>query len=426
MGGTSRKSTIDSIVLGMNNRRPDFKLEKREGGRVDSFVRAAVNTDITAEGSAKRRRGYANFFSGARCHSLWANATGTQMFFADGTELKRVTGSLDAPAVTTVATGLSAAPLSLVEDPTGQIYYTDGVQLRVISSGADRPLGTPMMGTTPLAAASSGGALTEGRYQLAATFVGADGQESGSTQPQSLEVAADGAITITGLPAAWPAGVTGMRLYLTTPNGATLMRAHYTDTPTTSFTFASLPLLGARCPSVLLVPMPAGQIVRIFNGRLLVASGSMLVYSEPWAFALRNPSRNYIPFSSQITMLEVCDDGFYVAADNTYWVGNDITASDLTMVRPFGAVPRTGAAVPNSTDVWWMSERGRMLGKNGGEVASLEEENVAVPRAQSGASLFRETDGMKQAVTSLLGLETTQMAAGSFMSAEVIRKRTTL
>jgi hypothetical protein len=73
-----------------------------------------------------------------------------------------------------------------------------------------------------------------------------------------------------------------------------------------------------------------------------------------------------------------------------------------------------------------MSERGMVMGTQDGQVANLQEKNVAVDPAIVGASLFREQDGMKQMVSSLFSPQSTVIAARSFMDAEIVRKETEL
>ena len=84
------------------------------------------------------------------------------------------------------------------------------------------------------------------------------------------------------------------------------------------------------------------------NGRLLVAVGSLLIYSEPFMPGLYRPSKNYIPFPAPITVLEACGAGVFVAADKTYWLGGEITAASLAEVLPYGAVPRSGGTDPSA------------------------------------------------------------------------------
>ena len=173
--------------------------------------------------------------------------------------------------------------------------------------------------------------------------------------------------------------------------------------------------------------MPAGDIVRYLNGRLFVAVGSTLYYSEPYSLALRSPTRNYIQFPERITVLEPVDNGFFIAADKTYWVAGDVVEAQLIPVLPYGGVFGTGGQIPHDDGAaFWMSPRGLVRGDQDGSVKNLQEQNVAVDPAVLGATAFVERDGMKQAVASLFGAEPTQMTAHSYMDAEIVRKGTTI
>lgn len=166
--------------------------------------------------------------------------------------------------------------------------------------------------------------------------------------------------------------------------------------------------------------------MRYADGRLIVASGNILYYSELFAPTLHNPAKSYIPFAENITMIRPCDGGIYVSADETYWIAGDLASGAINTVLPYKAVFGTDSEVPNSNNVWWMSERGMVVGAPGGEVENVQEKFVAVDAATAGASLYREHDGMRQMLSSLFGTQTNVMAASSYMEFEVIRKETVL
>ena len=80
----------------------------------------------------------------------------------------------------------------------------------------------------------------------------------------------------------------------------------------------------------------------------------------------------------------------------------------------------------NSNDIAWFSARGLVVGTQDGQVKNTQEETVAVGAAQTGATLYREQDGMRQLVSSLAGAQTSRAAADSFMTMEVVRKENML
>ena len=426
MTGTTKSLVLGPFTPGMNNRRPDFKLEKIEGGIRTSFVRSAVNADITGQGTIKRRPGFVLALSGSDCHSLWTVSDGSFGLYIDYATLYRISGTAHAPIKTALRTDMSPGHLVSFAETASGVYYSNGVVNGRIDWLGNHPLGVPLLSVTPLATATTGGALRAGDYQVCFTQRNLDGEESGSTVPQTVTVPANGKVTITNLPTAFPSGVSAVSIYFTAPNDGVLMRRATLTTATSTFVIATNEPLGGRCPTLLLTPMPVGNIVRELNGRLLVVAGSMLYYSEPYAHALMNPARNYVAFPTPITMVEAVNNGFFIAADQTYWVRGDIASSELNPVLPFGAVPHTSGQNPDENACFWMSSRGMITGTQDGVVTRLQEANVAVDQAQIGAFLYRKGDGMKQALGALFGPQVTAVAASSFIEAEVIRKATVL
>jgi hypothetical protein len=256
----------------------------------------------------------------------------------------------------------------------------------------------------------------------------ADGEESGSTVPQQVMIPSDGGkLDIAGLPSVFASGITALSIYTTAPNDGTLLRSRVLTDAVASYTIANINALGARCTTLLLMPMPAGSIMRELNGRLLVASGSTLFYSEPYAYGLTNPARNYVMFPAPITMIEPCQNGFYLAADQTYWIAGDIATATLDPVLPYGAIPNSSGTSLDENLCFWMGLRGMCQGDQDGKVTALQEANVITDDARTGAFLYRKHDGMRQALGGLFGTGVaTGVSAASFIDAEIIRKATTL
>ena len=406
---------FDTFAAGMNNRRPDFKMK----GEAGWFLRSIVNADVTTEGTLHRRPGYARVVDGSACRSLWSDGTNT--FYADGANLIRLTGDNPFTATTLYTALFGDNPVSFTSVGL-DVYWSDGAVLRRIDATGDHPNGVAPLLQDPTVTAASGGSMSSGRYIVACTLRNADGEESASSFPVQVDVTG-GAISVANLPAAWPTGVSALAVYMSSTNGSELMRAALLTAPATSLSFVTMPALFEPCPTLLLAPMPAGSIVRYLNGRLLVASGNTLFYSEPYALALRNPASGYVVFPKPITVLEPVDNGFFVCAEQTYWVGGDVATAELIPVLPYGGVAGTGGQAPVSENAaFWMSPRGMVRGNMDGSVNNLQETNVAVDAAQAGAVLFREHDGMKQALASLFGERPTLMAARSWMEAETVRK----
>ena len=60
---------------------------------------------------------------------------------------------------------------------------------------------------------------------------------------------------------------------------------------------------------------PIGTELCMFNGRMYIASGSILWYSNPFAFSQFDLARNFIPFTEQISMLAGTVSGIWVGTD---------------------------------------------------------------------------------------------------------------
>lgn len=410
-----KPKTIGPFPLGVNNRREDHDLQLRADNSKTDLLRQAVNVDIDAGGKLRRRKGYTEALAATAPHSLWGN--GREGFCVDGTTLYHLTDSPQGLQRTIVRDDLTPGREATFWEEAGTCYYTNGEVLGMVRNGARLDFTTaPLLypGLSPI-----GGALPKGRYQVSITHVGPAG-ESTATMPQVLDLPSGGGIRIS--PIAPPPAGCAVRIYMTAADGEVLNRV---DVPVSSGVaeIVALPAPGARCQTLLLEPMPAGAIVRFHHGRLFVAVGQVLIYSEPFMPGLFRPSKNYIPFSAPITVMEPCGTGIYVAADKTYWLGGEITQASLQEVLPYGAVPYSGSSdIAKANVCYWISERGLIRANGAGEVRNVQEAQLALAGGAAGATLLREQEGQTHIVTAVRDPMQTRAACGGFFEAEIIRK----
>lgn len=409
----SAKTSPIGPFVGVNNRLPDHQLSVVDRGRkAGDYLRNAVNVDLTNSGTLSRRQGVERDVEGADCHSFWSD--GVSAYYVDGTTLYKYPR-------TPIFSGLTPSlRVSYAKGPTGDVYLSNGLIIKRLANDTLYEVGVPVPNPAPSVVAEVGGSLPAGVYQVAITALAADGEESGTTWPTQVDVPENGKLRVGNL----PGGL--VNVYLSTANGDLLFHA-----ATTSASEYVIPVVGALGPqptTLHLRPMPAGGVVRWFNGRLLVASGATLFYSEPFSPALYNPIRGYVPLPDEITVVAPCDNGVYVATRSaTFWLaGPDVSAAEVAPVLPYGAPDGVFGVFPNTMDVWWFSDRGIVVGNTQGQVKNVQEESVAVARAASGGGLYREQNGVRQIVASLFGSETSSAAASSWMEAEVIRKENML
>lgn len=411
---------VGPFSLGVNNRRPDHDLTYAVpgGGRVD-LLRSASNVDITDEGKVRRRSGYVSAVAeGSACHSLWG--VGDDGFYAADTTLYHLRDSGGGLEKSVIRNDLApGATLSFCESG-GTHFYTGSGMLGMVRAGVridftERPRHTPALSVLA-------GSLAAGRYQFCFTHMGPGG-ESAATLPQMLELPDGCGVRISGI--ATPPPGCSVRCYMTAADGEVFGLADV-QIESGVAEIVSMPALGGRCQTLLLDPMPAGSIVRHSNGRLFVAVGNLLCYSEPFANGLFRPDKNYIPFPAPITVVEPCGRGIYVVADETYWFEGDVALAAMASSLPYGAVPHSSGVVPNESDtVFWISTRGLVLGSADGTVTNVQEKQLALSGGAAGASLYREQEGMAHFLTAVRDPSKTTAAASSYFDAEIVRKKAT-
>lgn len=404
------KTTPIGPFKGENNRLPDFTLSGKEG----AFVRSAVNVDLSGAGTFKRRPGVERVVSGTDCHSIWA--IDDHAYYVDHRTLYHFSADYTATAVLTGLTPFR--PMTYADAGAGRVFCTNKDGLWRLSGASATLAGVAPPQGAPIATVTQDGSLAAGVYQFVVTLLSADGEESAAARPEQVGVPENGRIAFSGIPQV--AGHS-TALYLSPANGEDLYRIS-ASAPATVVVAVNPRTDRARCKTILLATLPPGEIVRYSGGRLLVANGDMLYYSEPFALALHNPRKNYVRFEAPIDLLEPVEGGVYIAAGNqTYWIGGDISAASLSVVLPYGAVRYSSSRSPNSNAVWWMSKRGAVIAGPGGEAKNVQEQNVAVNPSEVGASVVMETDGMRRLVAALFNQTDSRMAAQSWMDAEIVR-----
>jgi hypothetical protein len=405
--------------LGLSNRRQAFELSAKLG---DYLVRAE-NVDITNAGNLKRRKGFVQAVSGTACHSLWADPRLDEGYYADGTALKYVFEQNGGLVMSTVYNSLIPGRLLAYAHDGVDAVFSDGIANYRITSSGVLPLAPPLISSNPVLAAGSGGSLAPGSYQMCFTYSDVSGREGGATDAQSVVVAANGIITITGLPAAFPTGVNSLVIYLSNPNDPILYRAIKLYAPVASYVFTGLPALTGRCLTRMLKPLPAGSELAFVNGRMHVAAGNYLFYSEPYMPGLYRPESGFIPFVDPVTLLESTPNSIYIGTTrDIFFVTGNIADGILKPTLPYGAIPRSSGQIVNKQSAWFLTERGVVVGDDAGNVVNKQEDEVIVGKVQAGAAMYREQDGMKQIVAGTFGTQPTQAVLGSWAEAEVIHR----
>lgn len=421
--------SLGSWPLGIANAVREDRLPQDENG-VARALREADNVDLDASGTPRRRRGTTAAYAGTNMHSLWGDPNCPFALVVDDGALHTVDIAGD---LASLGLGVGNSPLScaLIGD---RVYLSNRVvsamvdaDLQVHAWAPEHPAGQPEL------APATGLGLAAGQYQVAVTFVDVLGRESGTGAAATVDVPADGGVALTGIPQ--PVAALAVNVYMTDANDQVL-RLHSVlpagVTTATIGTEAQGRVLGTQ----FLSPMPAGQIVRLFNGRQLVADGQYLRWSPPMRYGMTDRRSAVIRFNAPIDLLEAPGSGaqgsgvFVAAGARTYWLaGADPEAWEPRIRRGCGAVPGAAAHVPGAAlgledgaeALVWLARDGQLVvGAQGGTVMATREGTAAIDDAERAALLFRAEGGMQQVVAALRGPRPQAMAVRDRAVAHVI------
>ena len=339
-----------------------------DGRRV--FLREAA--DVTIEqGRASLRPGLRQISSAAlRC--LWQSPLHGDVFAAEGAQWVKVSpGDWSRTPLAEVGPGdvshlvLNGQVLAATDDGIWRYNGQNAQRLTL-----ERPAG-PMV-------AAGAGSLVAGHYGVAVAWLrgaleGPLSAMTGCTAP------ADGALNIT-LPLCLDASVTGARLYLTRPDGGELLRAGDYPAAQTVVQVPLLPELGAPPAFAGMGPMPGGQYLALWRGRLVVARGSVLRLSEALAYHVHHPLHGFVQMPQRITFVAPVDAGLFVGqVDHVAFLrGADL--QELALERRTAATPVAGSALELPAEdagqagegarsvVAWLASNGFALGTPDGGI----------------------------------------------------------
>ena len=181
-------------------------------------------------------------------------------------------------------------------------------------------------------------------------------------------------------------------------------------------------------------PQPRDLSCKHF-GRYVAAVGDTLWFSdlyldgdETGAGARITADRNFVQFAAPITAVFSTGAGLYVSADETFYLPGDVASTAPQDAHPTKIIRGSVAAVPNTNQFVWLSTRGPLVGEQNGKVDFLAYKHLDtgyINPAQTGATLFRVSGGLRQIITTLHGEANQSGASASdYMDAEIVRKGT--
>ena len=373
----------------------------------------ALNVDIDDALRLHSRKGHSAVVVAGVDRDLWADSGAC--FGVGSNVLKQI---LPDYSTVTLRSGLTASrPLSYVRFGDS-VFYANGAENGCVVNGANRTWGIAVP-SAPLVTAASG-TLRAGKYQVAVTYLRDDGQESGACRAIVIALADAGGLSVSSISVSADPSITHKNIYVSATNGKPLYRAGTIANAATTFAVSDAPKKVLPLETQFWGPPSVGNLVGRVGARLLVAVGSRLYPSEPYAPELFD-LRKGIPFSSAITMLETVEhrtEGCWIGTtESVVWLhGDEPEKWEYDIAADYGVIPGTlyymdgevmgdGSAAGDSI-AFFATTRGLGVGLPGGKFQNLTQERFAYPIQERGAGIVRRHNGMAQFLVSLQGSET--------------------
>lgn len=373
-------------LAGINNVAEDAALQ---GDRL--FVRDAVNVNVTPAGKLEVRRG-ARQVSALKYRNLWQSPLHGDTFGTLGDQWHKIDPEAwSSESLATIGEGIASHIVLMnmvcAAGPAG-IFTYDGSKAQRLT------LDTP---AAPLVMVGEG-SLEQGAYHVAVAWLRGS-QESALSEAATVHVPADGALEV-AFPMCLDLSVTGIRLYLSKPNGGELMR--YEDFPVGSpvFSIRVPPALGAAAQFRHLSPMPTGLFLAYWRGRLLTARANVLRFSEAMAYHLHDERHGFIQMPQRITFVQPVDGGIWVGQVDHVAFLQGASPDSLSVIRKASAGPVPGSAIQLPADVVgtnlagggspvavWLAENGYVAGTSEGGLAEIHSNVMRGITASAGTSV---------------------------------------
>jgi hypothetical protein len=392
----------------------------REYALVGGAARSIENMDVTRDGGLVSRRGLRLAAVGG-FHSPFVHPNRRYMLVVKDGVLQRMSAAEGFVALKPVGPSVCYALLN------DEIYWTDGAEVGRVRADGEMALWGMPTPPLPMVSASASGGLHAGTYQIAMTAVHSSGLESGASDTVSVEVVEGGGIQVTA-----PSASGVSFAFYRTPPGAPSdeLRQAAVLSPAASAVLGTA-LLG-RPPETLRVSPPVpGQRMAHHKGRLWVASGSVVWFTDTKSPHWLRPDQGYYQFESAVRMLGSAEDGVYVGLyDRVYYLqGTDPYDMTQRSVSDVGAAAGDAVDIPYSLFAgdgpsarqvaWWDVEGFLVLGKPGGVVVRPTQSVYSAGSVGRGAMAYRTNAGLQQLVSVLAGNPRNELTAGDVLTSQV-------
>jgi len=323
---------------------------------------------------------------------------------------------------TTLLTNLSLGNRMVYQYTPLGVYFSNGVITGRYVNGAVRGWGVEHANRPVLSQTANGG-LDAGTYQVAITYTFADGEEGGTTTAAAITISSGGGIQAAVIPQPASLDVASIELYVSATNGAVLYHYGSYAVGTTTVIINRSTTLGRELSTQFLYPMPAGNVIEEFNGRLYIAVGNLVWFSEPFRYGQRKAD-SFMMFPDTVSILSrAANGGLHVVADQHYYLAGGAPADfSMSAILDHRGVRGTLVKLPDGITRAWVTDKGMVTSSGSGQLEVQLRDTLFIDEATEGAALYTERDGETFIVASLRDGQQSVAVAGDFVDAEVIRR----
>jgi len=153
---------------------------------------------------------------------------------------------------------------------------------------------------------------------------------------------------------------------------------------------------------------PTGKFLEYYKGRMYVAQGDTLWYSEPFSLNHFDLHRGFVRFGKPIVMVKAVTSGIFVSTvDRTFFLSGDSPATGYIRIRvadyaalSYSAITLNGRlsfgpggepSIESDTgnqSALWISKKGICYGAYDGGLVNLTKDKIDLPESLEGASLI--------------------------------------
>ncbi len=371
---------IDTFFGLRNSDRP----ERLEQGS----LAVAENVDIDDSMTVEIREGMTEVPGLSGLYSLYATRDQNQLFGFMGANLVEIHADM---TLTLLQSGFPVGDYHWAEDET-QVFFS-GPLKGVIRDHQYYPLNipTPAPPRVEVLSRSSMG-LVPGFYQVTSIRRRSDGAEGGAPAASRVEVLeSGGALRITAEPGT---------VFITPVNGEVFYRAFESNGGPVIWDDITLLAIPLEPEQYQRHPAPENtRVIEYHEGKLYVAEGDTIFFSQPFWPHLFNVAVDYIQIQGQVRVLKSTRDGLFIGTSTCLYAL--VPDESLGRIADYG-VPSgyPGTVDPDTGQVWCLTQRGVISFP---PFTNHTEDKVSLNPGMWASSSLVDSRGFKRLVSSVRG-----------------------